>query len=56
MIQSPEELSNLLGRHKDASVQTIVTRWPMWDTPLLWVVLLGLLSAEWIVRRIKGLA
>ena len=56
MIQSPRDLANLLGRHKDATVQTIVTRSPMWDTPLLWLVLLGLLSAEWILRRIKGLA
>ncbi len=56
VIQSPTDLANLLGRHKDATVQTIVTRSPMWDTPLLWLFLLGLLSAEWIVRRIKGLA
>jgi uncharacterized membrane protein len=56
VIQSSEQLSQILGRHKDATVQTIVTRWPMWDTPLLWVLLLGLLSAEWVLRRIKGLA
>jgi hypothetical protein len=56
VIQSAEELSSLLGRHQDASIQTIVIRWPMWDTPLLWLVLLGLLSAEWILRRLKGLA
>jgi hypothetical protein len=56
VIQSPEQLSRILGRHKDASVQTIVTHWPMWDTPLLWLVFLGLLSAEWVLRRIKGLA
>ncbi len=56
VIQSPEQLSQILGQHKDASVQTIVTRWPMWDTPLLWLLLLSLLSAEWVLRRIKGLA
>jgi hypothetical protein len=56
VIQSPEQLSQMLGRHKDASVQTIVTRWPMWDTPLLWLLFLGLLSADWVLRRIKGLA
>jgi uncharacterized membrane protein len=56
VIESPTDLANLLGRHKDATVQTIVTRSPMWDTPLLWLVLLGLLSAEWILRRVKGLA
>ena len=41
MIQSPTDLANLLGRHKDATVQTIVTRSPIWDTPLLWLVLSG---------------
>jgi uncharacterized membrane protein len=56
VIQSAEELSSLLGRHQDASIQTIVTRWPMWDTPLLWLLLLGLLTTEWILRRLKGLA
>jgi hypothetical protein len=56
VIRSPSQLSELLGRHKDATVRTIVTRSPMWDTPLLWLFLLGLLSTEWIVRRIKGLA
>ena len=56
VIQSPDQLSQMLGRHKDASVQTIVTRWPMWDTPLLWLLFLGLLSADWVLRRIKGLA
>ena len=56
MIESAEELSSLLGRHQDASIQTILRRSPMWDTPLLWSLLLGLLSTEWIVRRLKGLA
>jgi hypothetical protein len=56
VIQSAEELSSLLGRHQDASIQTIVTRWPLWDTPLLWLLLLGLLTTEWILRRLKGLA
>jgi uncharacterized membrane protein len=56
VIESAEELSSLLGRHQDASIQTILTRSPLWDTPLLWLLLLGLLSAEWIVRRMRGLA
>ena len=56
VIQSAEELSRLLGRHQDASIKTIVIRSPTWDTPLLWLALLGLLSAEWALRRLKGLA
>jgi uncharacterized membrane protein len=56
VIESAEELSSLLARHQDASIQLILKRSPMWDTPLLWSLLIGLLSTEWIVRRMKGLA
>jgi uncharacterized membrane protein len=55
-ITSANDLANLLGRHPDASVRLIVTRWPLWDTPLLWLLLLGLLATEWILRRRRGLA
>jgi uncharacterized membrane protein len=56
VIRSPQELADMLGRHKDATVKTVVTRSPRWDNPLFWLLFLGLLSAEWILRRIKGLA
>jgi uncharacterized membrane protein len=56
VIQSAEDLSRLLGRQFDASIKTIVTRQPMWDTPLLWLLFIGLLSSEWVVRRTMGLA
>jgi uncharacterized membrane protein len=56
VIHDSAELADLLGRHEDASVQLVVTRWPLWDNPLLWSILLGLLATEWIVRRLKGLA
>ena len=55
-IQNPAELADLLGRHPDAAVRLIVNRWPLWDSPLLWMVLLGTLACEWIFRRRKGLA
>ncbi len=29
---------------------------PLWDMPMLFILLLGLFSAEWIIRRRKGLA
>jgi hypothetical protein len=55
-ITSANDLANLLGQHPDASVRVIVTRWPLWDNPLLWLLLLGLLASEWILRRRRGLA
>jgi len=55
-IQSDADLALLLGRHPDASVRLSINRWPLWDNPLLWLVFLGTLAAEWILRRLKGLA
>ena len=55
-IHSPADLTTLLG-HPDASVRLVVTRWPLWDNPLLWLLLLGLLASEWIpAAREQGLA
>jgi uncharacterized membrane protein len=56
VVRSAEDLSSLLGRHLDASTKMIVIRQPMWDTPLLWLLFLGLWSGEWILRRSMGLA
>ena len=55
-IMSANDLVTLLEQHPEASVRLVVTRWPLWDNPLLWLVLLGILAAEWILRRMKGLA
>jgi hypothetical protein len=56
VIRSGDELSSLLARHQEVSIRTVVSRRPLWDTPLLWLALLGFLTAEWVVRRLKGLA
>lgn len=56
VIGSAEELTSLLSHHREATSRPVVLRRPAWDTPMAWLALLGLLSAEWIVRRLKGLA
>jgi len=56
VIQTPADLATLLAGHREATVSEVVTRSPLWDTPLLWLLLLGLLSSEWILRRRTGLA
>ena len=38
------------------AVIEVVNRSPLWDRPVLWLILLGVLSAEWVLRRFKGLA
>ena len=56
VLKTPEELANLLTRQSRAADRLIVSRRPVWDHPLLWALLLGLLAAEWIIRRRRGLA
>ncbi len=56
VIRTPAELAALLASHPEAAASEVVTQSPLWDSPLLWLVLLGLLSAEWILRRRRGLA
>jgi uncharacterized membrane protein len=56
VIDDAEQLVALLGRDQNVSVEVFVRRSPVWDTPVLWFVVMGLLSAEWIVRRRMGLA
>ena len=56
VIHTPAELATLLAAHPEAAVTEDVTHSPLWDSPVLWLVFLGLLSSEWILRRSKGLA
>jgi len=56
VIETPADLANLLAGHGEATVSEVVTSSPLWDTPPLWLLLLGLLSSEWILRRLRGLA
>jgi hypothetical protein len=56
VIQSAAALAEALADHPDAPVTEVVTHSPLWDSPLLWLVFLGLLTSEWIVRRLKGMA
>ena len=56
VIQTPGDLATLLAGHPESTRTDVVTHSPLWDSPLLWLLLLGLLSSEWILRRLKGLA
>lgn len=56
VIRTPTELATLLAGHPEAPVSEVITHSPIWDSPLLWLLMLGLLTSEWIIRRFKGLA
>jgi hypothetical protein len=39
-----------------SSGTTITEQLDLWDTPVMFVALLGLIAAEWLLRRTRGLA
>ena len=56
VLRSPEELADLLTRQARAADRMLISRKPVWDHAWVWILLLGLLASEWILRRRRGLA
>jgi uncharacterized membrane protein len=56
ILNTANALADALAVRETSPGEVYVSRSPVWDHPALWLLLLGLLSTEWIVRRVKGLA
>jgi hypothetical protein len=56
ILETPDALAETLAVREASPGEIYVSRSPLWDHFALWLLLLGLLSTEWITRRIKGLA
>jgi uncharacterized membrane protein len=56
VLSRPNELADLLAANSEDPGEVIVSRVPVWDHPALWGLLIGLLTVEWVVRKVKGLA
>jgi hypothetical protein len=56
VVRDAHSLAALFKNAKRNPRVTIVTREPIWDQPVVWAIIVGLLSVEWIVRRRRGLA
>jgi hypothetical protein len=56
VLTGPDEMAELLKSYRAAPSEVIVSLSPLWDTPLVLLALIGLLTMEWVVRRTKGLA
>lgn len=48
------ELVDLLAQMKAKQGDALVSRQPLWDSPILWMMILGLLAIEWSLRRLSG--
>jgi len=56
VIQNAAQLAEVLRNVPMQAGAPVVKRTPLWSTWWLWCWLLGLLTAEWIWRRVVGLA
>jgi uncharacterized membrane protein len=56
VLHSPEELAQVLRGLNAAPGEVIVNRFPVWDHSGVWLILLALLTVEWVLRRWWGLA
>ncbi|MBS0205640.1 MAG: hypothetical protein JSS49_22280 [Planctomycetes bacterium] len=56
VISQPEQLAEVLRKVPMKAGVPIIKKTPLWSNWYLWSWLLGLLSLEWILRRMTGLA
>ncbi|MCA9135453.1 MAG: hypothetical protein KDB00_01805 [Planctomycetales bacterium] len=56
VLERPEQLGELLRGRKEFRGPPTIDSTPAWNRTWLWLGLIGLLSSEWIWRRVTGLA
>jgi hypothetical protein len=56
MLHNAGELAHLLQSLPRAPDAVLVSRAPVWDHAGLWLMVLALLTTEWVLRRLWGLA
>ena len=56
VISQPDQLAEVLRKVPMKAGVPIIKKTPLWSNWFLWSWLLGLLSLEWILRRLVGLA
>jgi uncharacterized membrane protein len=56
VLRSADELAQLRGSFNSTPGEVVVRKAPAWDQVGLWVGLLALLAADWLLRRWWGLA
>lgn len=54
VLNNSSELAALLLKLPSTSGEAMISRQPLWDSPLLWLVILALLTVEWILRRMSA--
>jgi uncharacterized membrane protein len=55
VLHNAAELNRLLSTFTSAPGEVVVRKAPVWDHPALWLLLLGMLTTDWLLRRWWGL-
>lgn len=56
ILHNGEQLAGLLNTYQTAPGEVVVYKTSLWDHPAIWLLLLTLLTADWMLRRWWGLA
>jgi uncharacterized membrane protein len=54
VLHNAGEIADLLEEIPSNAGDAIVTRQPLWDSTWLWLLIVGLLGIEWVLRRLAG--
>jgi uncharacterized membrane protein len=56
VLRGADDLARLRGGYGSTPGEVVVRKAPAWDHAVLWLLLVGLLAADWVLRRSWGLA
>jgi uncharacterized membrane protein len=54
VLRFPGDVEHLLSQMRAAAGDSVPTRQPLWDSALVWLLILALLTVEWSLRRRAG--
>ncbi len=54
ILRGSSDIAALLHDMRTTPGEAIVSRQPLWDRPWLWLIIIGLLTAEWVMRRLTS--
>lgn len=54
VLRFPGDIEFLMSEMSAIPGDSVTSRQPLWDSPLLWLAILGLLAVEWSLRRRAG--
>jgi uncharacterized membrane protein len=54
VLHTANEIIDLLQQYPSKAGDAVITRQPLWDSTGLWLLIIGLLGCEWVLRRLAG--